>query len=66
MKTSEPPKPVCVECGAVAPDTDTAYTLIGQRFAWRLVHVVDEQGRRIPQWRCDKCWRRAKAVPKPD
>lgn len=60
-----PPAPVCVDCGALAPDTDTPYTLIGQRFAWRLIYVVDEQGKRVPQWRCDKCFRRAKSEPKP-
>jgi hypothetical protein len=49
----------------VAPQTDTPYTLIGQRFAWRLIFTVDEQGKRVPQWRCDKCFRRSKAETKP-
>jgi hypothetical protein len=51
----------CVDCGAVAPATETPYTLIGQRFGWRLVHVVDARGKRVPEWRCDKCFRKAKA-----
>lgn len=60
-----PPEPVCVDCGAVAPATDTAYTLIGRQFAWRLVFVVDGQGKRIPQWRCHQCFRRAKEAVEP-
>jgi len=58
---TEPPEPVCDYCGAVAPATDTAYTLIGQRFAWRLTYAVDDNGKRVPKWRCDKCFRRSKA-----
>jgi hypothetical protein len=53
----------CVGCGRVAPQTDTAYTLIGQRHGWRLLFIVDEQGRRLPEWRCPECFRRAKATP---
>jgi hypothetical protein len=53
---------VCVDCGALAPETDTAYTLIGARFGWRLQYVPDETGRRIQRWRCDTCYRRAKAT----
>jgi hypothetical protein len=52
---------VCVECRAIAPATDSAYTLISQRFGWRLVYALDAQGKRVPQWRCDKCFRRSKA-----
>lgn len=62
MTAPPEPAPVCVDCGAVAPTTDTAYTLIGRQFAWRLVFVVDERGKRVAQWRCDKCFRRAKAT----
>jgi hypothetical protein len=66
LMTVEPLMPeelhiVCVDCGAVAPETDTAYTLIGQRYGWRVIFVVDQHGKRSPEWRCDKCFRRAKA-----
>lgn len=57
---SEELQVVCVDCGAVAPETDTAYTLIGRRHGWRVIFVVDDQGKRAPEWRCDKCFRRAK------
>jgi hypothetical protein len=52
----------CVDCGAIAPETDTAYTLIGARFGWRLRYVPDETGRRVQQWRCLTCYRRDKAA----
>lgn len=52
---------VCIDCGLKAPETDTAYTLIGQRHGWRLTWVLDGAGKRAPEWRCDKCFRRAKA-----
>lgn len=53
---------VCIDCGDIAPQTETPYTLIGQRFGWRLVYVVDPDGKRFPEWRCDKCFRKAKAA----
>ncbi len=56
---------VCVDCGVSAPETDSPYTLIGQRFGWRLVYVLDANGKRLPEWRCDKCFRRAKAARAP-
>ena len=56
------PQITCIDCKAVAPETETAYTLIGQRFGWRLKYVVDESGKRIPEWRCDKCFRAHKAA----
>jgi hypothetical protein len=60
--TNSPVSIACVECGAIAPETDTAYTLIGARFGWRLQYLQDKTGRRIQQWRCDTCYRRSKAA----
>lgn len=59
--SSEPEATICKDCGAIAPETDTAYTLIGSRFGWRLKYVVDGAGKRIPEWRCDECARRERA-----
>jgi hypothetical protein len=50
----------CVDCGRVAPETETAYTLIGQRHGWRLTFLLDDAGKRSPEWRCPECFRRAK------
>ena len=62
MTASEPPSTTCVDCGAAAPETDTAYTLISARFGWRLQYTVDAAGRRVPEWRCGECYRRNKAA----
>lgn len=51
---------VCVDCGKVAPSTETPYTLIGPRFSWRLTFAVDAQGKRSQEWRCGTCSRLAK------
>ena len=59
--SQEFPPITCVDCKAVAPETETAYTLIGQRFGWRLRYVTDEHGKRTPEWRCDKCFRALKS-----
>lgn len=50
----------CVDCGWVAPETETAYTLIGQAHGWRLTFTLNAQGERIPEWRCPDCFKRAK------
>jgi hypothetical protein len=55
------PPITCADCKAIAPETETAYTLIGQQFGWRLKYVVDADGKRVPEWRCDKCFRARKA-----
>jgi hypothetical protein len=62
MTASELPFITCVDCGVAAPETDTAYTLISARFGWRLQYAVDAAGRRLPEWRCGECYRRAKAA----
>lgn len=51
----------CVDCRRVAPSTETAYTLIGQQHGWRLGFALDQEGKRLPEWRCPDCFRRAKA-----
>jgi hypothetical protein len=51
----------CVDCGQVAPETETAYTLIGQRHGWRLGFALDARGKRFPEWRCPDCFRRSKS-----
>jgi hypothetical protein len=44
--------PMCVDCGAQAPDTNTNFTLISSAFGWRLRKVEDRM-----EWRCPACWR---------
>ena len=57
--TTENPRE-CFDCKAVAPDTETAHTLISPRFGWRLSRGRDEAGEFVPEWRCPKCWREHK------
>jgi len=55
---------VCADCHKVAPSTETPYTLIGNRFRWRLTFAVDALGKRQHEWRCEACARRAKRAPR--
>ncbi len=52
----------CVGCGASAPKTETAYTLISAMHGWRLTREVDAEGKRVAQWRCPSCWAKLKAA----
>ena len=52
----------CVDCNILAPETDTNYTLIGSRHGWRLTRRVEPDGRAVPEWRCQACWRVYKAT----
>jgi hypothetical protein len=54
---------VCVDCGATAPSTETAYTLISSRFGWRLQYEKSPAGEREARWRCGECWKRRKGKP---
>ena len=44
----------CVDCHAMAPDTDTNYTLI--EHGWRLTPRSENDGRRTMELRCPSCW----------
>jgi hypothetical protein len=46
----------CADCGAVAPKTRTAHSLIGARHGWRVVRSRAPDGREQVQWRCPTCW----------
>jgi len=50
----------CGGCGAVSPATQTNYTLISPKHAWRMVIESLPTGRREPAWYCPKCWERQK------
>jgi hypothetical protein len=52
---------VCGQCGVEAPDTQTDYTLIGRKHAWRLEGQTDAQGRFLLTWHCPDCWREKQA-----
>jgi hypothetical protein len=50
----------CIDCGKISPVTETAYTLIGGKFRWRLSRRTGEDGSAIAEWRCPDCWRKYK------
>lgn len=52
----------CVDCGALSPRTETSYTLISSQHGWRLTLGKDEQGHRISEWRCPRCWAKHKQL----
>ncbi len=47
----------CAGCSEVAPPTETSYTLIGTRHAWRCQKAVDADGNRTIAWYCPSCWK---------
>lgn len=47
---------ICADCSVKSPPTETNYTLISSRYGWRLTLETSPDGRRIPIWRCPKCW----------
>ena len=40
--------------------TETDYTLIGARHAWRVTRGVSPAGETVFEWRCPSCWQRYK------
>lgn len=52
----------CVGCGAIAPEEDTRYTLIGH--GWRAARRDTPGGGVAIDWRCTACWREYKVVRK--
>ena len=48
----------CVDCMALAPETETNYTLISQRHGWRLTRQVDGAGLTTMAWHCPGCFAR--------
>lgn len=50
----------CVSCGKLPPQTETAYTLIGNKFGWRVTRHRSPNGEMVVEWRCGDCWRKYK------
>jgi hypothetical protein len=52
-------KRTCFSCGTEAPVTQTEYTLIGSKHAWRCKKTVVE-GDALPKlaWYCPSCWKK--------
>ena len=46
----------CVDCKALAPPTNTNYTLISASFGWRLSREIASDGLPTMEWRCPSCW----------
>jgi hypothetical protein len=57
-------KPKCTGCGAFPPETNTNYTLIGDKHRWRLVLEEDGAGQRVRRWWCPPCWARHREAMK--
>jgi hypothetical protein len=53
--------PTCIDCGAIAPETNTNYTLISTSFGWRLTRRTLPGGEVTTEWRCAACWRKHKS-----
>ncbi len=51
----------CVDCGEIAPPTETNFTLISSRHGWRLTRTFTPDGRKVMQWRCPECFARYRA-----
>jgi hypothetical protein len=50
----------CADCGKAPPHTETAYTLISPKHAWRLSRRAMPDGTVVVEWRCPECWRKYK------
>lgn len=48
---------VCVTCGMKAPPTETEYTLIGHKHAWRCKKTINADGMAALEWYCPTCWK---------
>jgi hypothetical protein len=55
-------RPACVDCQRVAPQTNTAHTLLSASFGWRLSRSKAPDGTAGVEWRCPACWRLRKAA----
>jgi hypothetical protein len=53
-------RPACVDCRAIAPETNTSHTLISASFGWRLTRRQLPDGKFAAEWRCASCWRKHK------
>ncbi len=52
----------CDRCGLTSPPTETNYTLIGQKHAWRMLVLETANGSKTPVWYCPKCWEKRKTI----
>jgi len=55
-------RPACVDCHRVAPQTNTAHTLLSKSFGWRLSRSKGPGSAAGVEWRCPPCWRLRKAA----
>lgn len=53
----------CDQCGVVSPPTETNFTLIGSKHAWRMLLGKGADGKKQPLWYCPKCWEKRKGTP---
>jgi hypothetical protein len=55
------PQPqTCFDCGKIAPETQTSYTLISSAHGWRVSREKNEKGEFVARWRCADCWKKHK------
>jgi hypothetical protein len=50
----------CFDCGKIAPQTQTSYTLISSAHGWRVSREKNENGEFVARWRCADCWKKMK------
>ena len=60
MKPEKNASFVCIGCRVTSPSVETEYTLISNRFGWRLTRRTDKSGVLVLEWRCPACWARYK------
>jgi hypothetical protein len=53
----------CVRCHTQAPETQTEYTLIGEKHAWRCAKSTKQDGTHALEWYCPKCWKKISGKP---
>ena len=46
----------------VSPPTETNYTLISPKHAWRMLIIDTADGKKTPVWYCPKCWDKRKNI----
>ncbi len=54
---------VCVDCGKLPPEAESAYTLIGGASGWRLSRRREADGTFVTDWRCAECWAKHRKAP---
>ncbi len=52
----------CAQCKTEAPETETGYTLISQKHAWRCKKRELPDGTKKLDWYCPDCWQKSQTL----